>query len=595
MSHRRRDRLFYLEARTGGKVVRWPLRAGRQLFGREAGCDIVLDDATLSRRHLSIDLRGNLAVVEDLSSKNGLWMDGERVDRLEVRPEQWFVAGTVLFAVRRGVSLVSLEGWPGPVASERAAALSPTVEPMPPAVASSARGWSAELASVLESTAGEEPGRTLVRLLESIARRANASGAALLEQIGSGWSLLALAGLAPPVEIDEALALSLPGRGPLESAAARLWPIPDGRGAGLWLCLHPGPLDRSFDDDLRLGAVLAAQLAPRSLPHDGRAASPSLPSAAFAPRMADPSLVGVSGAFLSLLGEVDRLAATALPVLLRGESGTGKELLARRLHLRSARAQGPFVAINCAAIPNELIEAELFGIDRGVATGVTGRVGLLVRAHGGTLFLDEVGDLPPSLQPKLLRALESNEVLPVGSPSPIPVEVRIVAATHQDLSSTGFRRDLLYRVAGATIEVPPLRARPEDILPLARAFACEAGVSQGRTTPGFDLEAARLLLGYHWPGNVRELKHAITRAVALSDGPVMGSEVLPRELAESARPERGDYVLGLRGEYREARERFEHLYFRELLERCSGAKPEACRRSGLSRSAFYAKLTELGL
>jgi DNA-binding NtrC family response regulator len=301
----------------------------------------------------------------------------------------------------------------------------------------------------------------------------------------------------------------------------------------------------------------------------------------------------------SLVRQVDRLARTDLPVFLHGESGTGKELLARRLHERSARSQGPFVVINCAALPHDLLEAELFGIETGVATGVSAREGKFALASGGTLFLDEVGDLPDGLQPKLLRALESGEIAPLGAPTPFAVDVRIVAASHQDLEAKirrgEYRRDLLYRLAGAIIRVPPLRERPEEILPMARHFAVELSRSRGVPFEGLSMPAAQAMLGYSWPGNVRELRHAVARSVALSDGPVLGPEVLPEEVDATTDESAGQVFLGLGKPLKRARRDFERLYLEALIDRCGGNLTEASRRAGMSRSSLYRKLEELGL
>ncbi len=300
-----------------------------------------------------------------------------------------------------------------------------------------------------------------------------------------------------------------------------------------------------------------------------------------------------------LLQEVDRLAVSGLPVMLVGESGTGKELLAHRIHRRSQRAGGPFVPLNCSAFPKDLVEAELFGIYRGVATGVAERVGRFQQASGGTLFLDEVGDLPLPLQPKILRALESGEILPVGGPEYVKVDVRVLSATHLDLRQAIrenlFRQDLLFRLAGAEILVPPLRARPEDILPLARHFAREAAAGLGSRFLGMDLEAAALLLGYTWPGNVRELRHVIARAVALSDGPILQEALLPPEVRRESDRALGDALLSLREDYRTASEAYARLYFTHLLARHGGNLSEAARKAGIGRTTLYTRLQELGL
>jgi DNA-binding NtrC family response regulator len=243
-----------------------------------------------------------------------------------------------------------------------------------------------------------------------------------------------------------------------------------------------------------------------------------------------PMLV-VSKAMSALMSQVRRVAGADLPVLLHGDSGTGKELVARELHRLSDRASGPFVAINCAAIPSELLEAELFGHVRGAFTGANrSREGRFRAASGGTLLLDEIGDLPRSLQPKLLRVLQERVVEPVGGERPIPVNVRIVAATHRDLEALvrdgGFREDLYYRLAVLPLRVPPLRERREAIVPLFELFLSAQARIGGRTLT-LSPEAAVELEGRSWPGNVREIENVGRRVALLAPGPVVGIEDLP--------------------------------------------------------------------
>jgi len=224
-----------------------------------------------------------------------------------------------------------------------------------------------------------------------------------------------------------------------------------------------------------------------------------------------------------VLEVVERVAPRGVSVLLRGESGTGKDLVAKLLHLRSGRA-GPLVALNCAAIPESLLESELFGIEGGVATGVQARRGKFELAHGGSLFLDEIADLQPQLQAKLLRALQEREVVRVGGHQAIPVDVRLIAATNRNLETLfaegRFREDLYYRLKGVEIELPPLRERREDIPYLVRHFSEEFCRRERIPTPVFDREALALLLAYDYPGNVRELQNAVEGAISLAEGRV---------------------------------------------------------------------------
>ena len=240
-------------------------------------------------------------------------------------------------------------------------------------------------------------------------------------------------------------------------------------------------------------------------------------------------IVAVSAAMRRLLEVADRVAATEATVLMTGESGTGKEILARRIHVRSPRAEGPFVAVNCAAIPAELMESELFGHARGAFTGaVRDRPGRFRQASGGTLFLDEVAEIPPALQGKLLRALQERVVDAVGSDAPVPVDVRILAATNRDLPARirdgAFRDDLYYRLNVVELAVPPLRERPDDIPPLVRRFVSEFAAGREVTVP--DAVVAELS-GRPWPGNVRELRNACERMVILCRGDEVSIDDLP--------------------------------------------------------------------
>ena len=245
-----------------------------------------------------------------------------------------------------------------------------------------------------------------------------------------------------------------------------------------------------------------------------------------------PPIVGASARMQRLLKLVARVAPTESTVLILGESGTGKELVARSLHVLSRRAHGPFVAVNVAALPESLIESELFGYAKGAFTGATSdRAGLVEEAHQGTLFLDEIGDMPTATQVKLLRTLENNEVRRLGENVPRLVDVRVVAATHRDLQSLvaegRFRGDLYYRLNVVQIEMPPLRERGGDVGLLASYFLDRAARRTGRTMLRFTPEAEMLLGRYDWPGNVRELENAVEHAVAVSEGPTLSANDLP--------------------------------------------------------------------
>ncbi len=284
-------------------------------------------------------------------------------------------------------------------------------------------------------------------------------------------------------------------------------------------------------------------------------------------------------------------------MLIRGETGTGKEVIARLLHGASARRTGPFVAVNMAAIPEPLAEAELFGHVRGAFTGADkARAGRLVAAHGGTLFLDEIGEMPRSVQAKLLRVLQEREVTPVGGGASSPIDVRVMAATHRDLEEMvedgDFREDLYYRLDVVPLAIPPLRERREDIAALAEHFRREVNAREGRSVRGFALDVMQRLTHYDWPGNVRELENLVerlvvvagTRMVVMADLPShMRTEVLDLE-QRGARPS-GD---GRRSPH--AADGIEERLIAEALARTGGNRNRAAELLGLNRTTLVEKL-----
>jgi DNA-binding NtrC family response regulator len=279
-------------------------------------------------------------------------------------------------------------------------------------------------------------------------------------------------------------------------------------------------------------------------------------------------------------------------VLLTGESGVGKERVARLIHQESARAAGPFVAINCGAMPETLLESELFGHARGAFTGANqDRPGLFEAAQGGTLLLDEIGEVPPSMQVKLLRVLQEREVRRVGENRNRPVNARVLAATNRDLQAeihaARFRQDLFYRLRVVEIRVPPLRERRDDIVPLARTFLSSAVTRTGRQISTFTPAAVHRLLRYRWPGNVRELENAIERAVVLADGDRIDAIDLPEEVG-LATPGADDA-----NEVRTMAE-VERDYIKSVLQVVGGNRAKAAEALGIGTATLYRKLKEYG-
>ena len=315
-------------------------------------------------------------------------------------------------------------------------------------------------------------------------------------------------------------------------------------------------------------------------------------------------LVGESAAMRRLRAATERLGQQDVAILIQGESGTGKELVARTLHEMGARKRKRFVALNCGAIPESLIDSELFGHVKGSFTGATtDRAGVFVEADGGTLFLDEIGDMPLAVQARLLRVLQESEVRPVGSNTVRKVDVRVIAATHVDLAAAveqgKFREDLFYRLNVVSLRVPPLRERQGDLPLLAAHFLKKHG---GDKPPGLAPEALDAMSEYAWPGNVRELENAILHAIALYHGDVIRPESLPPQIVGRARGEvaepasdGGDGFAPLTEAKRRAASEFERRYLVRVMERAKGSVSEAARLAGLDRTNFRRLLQRHGI
>jgi DNA-binding NtrC family response regulator len=305
-------------------------------------------------------------------------------------------------------------------------------------------------------------------------------------------------------------------------------------------------------------------------------------------------MVGQSPEFVAMLEVTRKIAAAGrVPVLIRGESGTGKERVAQAVHSLSPRADGPWVTLNCSALAEGLLESEMFGHERGAFTDAKSmKRGLLELADGGTLFLDEIGDLAVALQPKLLRAIETQTFRRVGGQKELKVDVRFVAATNRDLDamvrSGAFREDLYYRLNVGSIDLPPLRARRADVLPLAQHFLAQAALTMGLREPVLDAVTHPLLERYAWPGNARELRNVMERALILSGGAPILPAHLPREVAARAAGEpAGEAALVPLAEA-------ERRHVRRVLEACGGNKTQAAKLLGISRVTLRNKLAEYG-
>ena len=304
-------------------------------------------------------------------------------------------------------------------------------------------------------------------------------------------------------------------------------------------------------------------------------------------------LVGESPIMLDLIGQIERAGPSGAAILITGESGTGKELVARALHDSSARKAKPFIAVNCAALPEALIESELFGHAKGAFTDARdARKGLFAQADGGTLFLDEIGDLPLNLQAKLLRVLEQQTIRPIGSDQEQAIDVRVLSATHQDLEAKvereEFRQDLYYRLNVIEIEVPPLRARGNDVLLLAHTFLQQFAEKSGKAVVGIAEPAATKLLDYDWPGNVRELRNVLERAVAMTQYDRVIVDDLPARVQQFTRNE---FVFGSEDPSNlVSLAELEQRYIVHVLQMVGNNRTRAARLLGLDRKTLYRKL-----
>jgi two-component system response regulator AtoC len=315
-----------------------------------------------------------------------------------------------------------------------------------------------------------------------------------------------------------------------------------------------------------------------------------------------PQLIGHSPAWIEIFKNIGRVASTDVGVLLLGESGTGKEVVARTIHENSARSRRPFIILNCAALPPELLESELFGHERGAFTGaIAQKRGKFEAADGGTIFLDEIGELPLSLQPKLLRVLQEHTFERVGGTASIHADVRVIAATNRpledDVEQKTFRADLFYRLNAFTVSLPPLRERQSDILPLAEYFLARYAKRNQIASAGLAADSIVALQSYTFPGNVRELEHLIERVAVKAGGRAITAEQIQEELAKAKRPAPGafDTQAAIGMPFHEAVASWERHLIEQALKASNGNKSDAARRLQIHRRLLYEKLAQLGM
>ncbi|MEE9914122.1 MAG: sigma-54 dependent transcriptional regulator [Deltaproteobacteria bacterium] len=302
-------------------------------------------------------------------------------------------------------------------------------------------------------------------------------------------------------------------------------------------------------------------------------------------------LIGKSPALSALMDQVRKIADSPVNILMTGETGTGKELVAKTIHYSSSRCCGPFVALNCSAIPESIFESEMFGVEKGVATGVEKRMGRIEQANGGTLFFDEIGDMPAAAQAKILRVLQDRLLERVGGRKSIPVDIRVIAATNQDLreavAKKTFRADLFYRLNVVHLHLPPLRERSEDI-PLLMNYFLEQSIKRlGKAPKRFARETVQELSAYDWPGNIRELENEVERAVALSARDV----ITPEDLRDQVRKKPPAVAPGSARSLKDA----EHDLIVKTLKATGGNRSEAAKRMGMSREGLRKKMKRYGM
>jgi DNA-binding NtrC family response regulator len=545
-----------------------PLQVGRPVVvGRSAEADVDVDDPSLSRAHARFTLREDgSVVVEDLGSTNGTWVSGRRVSETEMGDRVEVTLGSVIAAVH-----VLSPGSQGPEVLQRH---------------DDFRRWlDAELARA----------RFFKRpLTYALIRPASGSATPLRR-----WSPALQARLRPIDQLalyaTDTVELLLPEVSTEE--AERLLPrvIADGSGEPLYCGASVFPQSaRSAEEMIEVARrALNETTAKRPVsiadPDKGSAIGSAQPLAT----------ISASPAMQRMLEIAARVARGNIPVLLVGETGVGKEVVARLIHQSSPRKAGPLISVNCAALPEQLLESALFGHERGAFTGAAQQqAGVFEAASGGIVFLDEIGELPAPAQAALLRVLETKKVARVGSTKEIALDVRVLAATHRDLEAMvregRFREDLLYRLNAMTIDIPPLRERREDVQALAREFLREANLANATHVEHIEPDAMALLERHAWPGNVRELRNVIARGVVISDGRTLRVEDLPMGLVAAGCPPSEEGASSGRSDVGEdfwtRVERFEAELLTEALRASNGNQRAAAQRLGLPLRTLVHKI-----
>jgi DNA-binding NtrC family response regulator len=538
--------------------------SGEVTIGRSRGATVVVDHEKVSRIHARFRRYGDRLDLEDLESRNGTRVNGERIegmralvpgDEISIGPATIFV-GIASPAVRR--------------------------------------------TRVADAEAFED---RLEAELDHAHRYRHRVALAALQFSGDGAVVEAMARSIRAMDLagdygGDQFALLLPRLGHDEAEAAIRRLIDEARlvRADIRAGIAIAPEDGRTTDELleRARAALRQARTPSALVMAAKAAPEKVRS--------DADLVISAPAMRRIYALVDRIADSSLSVLVLGETGVGKEVVAEAIHARSSRRAGPIVKINCASLPENLLESELFGHERGAFTGADRRkIGFFEAAAGGSIFLDEIGEMAPALQAKMLRVLERKVITRVGGTDEIPVDVRIIAATHRDAEAEvragRFREDLYFRLAGFTLAVPPLRDRVEEIVPLAQHFARRVAEELGQPAPQLSEDAQLALRSHDWPGNVRELRNALERAVVVQTSGTITAEDLPDRVCDAGRRARPTTLPdgSIRDHLRDQLADLERAAIVEALDHFGGNQTRTAQRLGISRRALIYKMERLGL
>lgn len=567
--------LLKILAADGTSVRRFHLGPGEHLVGSSPEAAVHVEAAGISRRHARIDvLADGGAVVRDLGSKNGTFVGGRRVRETAVRGFTMIVFGSVQAVLQPADPARTDVLLGSPDTAGEGVAASPA--------AGEGEGLTTQGLHPLERLA-----ETLEEVLPSLAEGL-ASPEEAADELAHRWIAVL------PVGRVEFLRRGPAGEA-VVAAASTLDAVPRNvahleiEGLDGWTLRLRAPSSARLEPLRPLFRLALASLAARRRPTRS-----SQPASRQGERPAEtPPPPGLGPGMSKLYRRAGKVARGDVPVLILGESGAGKEVMARWLHARSRRAAGPFLAVNCAALPKELLESELFGIEKGVATGVEARPGLLERGSGGTVFLDEVGDMAPETQAKVLRILENPTLFRVGGRTPVQVDVRFLAATNRDLEALveegGFRRDLYHRLAAFEVKLPPLRERREEIPALAARFFHRELAKSGAASPGITRAALAALVRHPWPGNVRELQNEIAKAALLLEP---GE---PLDLPHLSPRLRGSEAQTASLTLDETVRRAEREAFAVALAAAGGDAARAMEILGVSRTTYYRKLKELEL